>query len=62
MGWKRNLPASAWHARHFWEHYEFGRDKKFLETVAYPYFKEVCHYWEDHLKKLPDGRLVVPNG
>jgi len=62
MGWKWNLPASAWYSRHFWEHYEFGRDKKFLETVAYPYLKEVCHYWEDHLKKLPDGRLVVPNG
>jgi alpha-L-fucosidase 2 len=62
MGWKWNLPASAWYARHFWEHYEFGRDRKFLQTVAYPYLKEVCHYWEDHLKQLPDGRLVVPNG
>jgi alpha-L-fucosidase 2 len=47
MGWKWNLPANAWYARHFWEHYEFGRDKKFLQTVAYPYLKEVCHYWED---------------
>jgi alpha-L-fucosidase len=62
MGWKWNIPASAWYARHFWEHYAFGRDKKFLETVAYPYLKEVCHYWEDHLKTLPDGRLVAPNG
>ena len=62
MGWKWNLPASAWYARHFWEHYEFGRDKKFLKTTAYPFLKEVCHYWEDRLKELPDGRLVVPNG
>jgi alpha-L-fucosidase 2 len=62
MGWKWNLPASAWYARHFWEHYEFGQDKKFLATVAYPFMKEVCQYWEDHLKELPDGRLVVPNG
>jgi alpha-L-fucosidase 2 len=62
MGWKWNLPGSAWYARHFWEHYEFGRDKVFLETVAYPYLKEACHYWEDRLKQLPDGRLVVPNG
>jgi alpha-L-fucosidase 2 len=62
MGWKWNIPASGWYALHFWEHYAFGRDKKYLETVAYPYLKEVCHYWEDHLKELPDGRLVAPEG
>jgi len=62
MGWKWNLPASGWYARHFWEHYAFGQDKKYLEKVAYPYLKEVCHYWEDHLKALPDGRLVAPDG
>jgi len=62
MGWKWNIPASAWYAQHFWEHYAFGRDKEYLKTVAYPYLKEVCHYWEDHLKTLPDGRLVAPNG
>ena len=62
MGWKWNLPASAWYARHFWEHYEYGGDREFLKNVAYPFLKEVCQYWEDHLKALPDGRLVVPNG
>ncbi|MCF7975926.1 MAG: glycoside hydrolase family 95 protein [Phycisphaerae bacterium] len=62
MGWKWNLPASAWYAQHFWEHYAFGQDRPYLETVAYPYLKEVCHYWEDHLKTLPDGRLVAPDG
>ncbi len=62
MGWKWNIPASAWYAQHFWEHYAFGRDKEYLQTVAYPYLKEVCLYWEDHLKTLPDGRLVAPNG
>jgi len=62
MGWKWNIPASAWYAQHFWEHYAFGQDKVFLEEVAYPYLKEVCQYWEDHLKELPDGRLVAPNG
>ena len=61
-GWKWNIPASAWYARHFWEHYAFGGDKEFLAKVAYPYLKEVCHYWEDHLKELPDGRLVAPDG
>lgn len=62
MGWKWNIPASAWYARHLWDHYEFGLDKTYLEKVAYPYLKETCEYWEDHLKELPDGRLVAPNG
>jgi alpha-L-fucosidase 2 len=24
--------------------------------------KEVCQFWQDHLKTLPDGRLVAPQG
>jgi len=62
MGWKWNKPGNAWYAQHFWEHYAFGGDKTYLRKVAYPILKEVCQFWEDHLKALPDGRLVVPNG
>ena len=31
-------------------------------TVAYPMIKEICEFWEDQLKELPDGTLVAPNG
>jgi len=61
-GWRWNIVGSAWHAQHFWEHYAFTQDKEFLRDTAYPFMKQVCHFWEDHLKELPDGRLVVPNG
>jgi alpha-L-fucosidase 2 len=61
-GWKWNKPSSAWYAQHFWEHYAFGRDKEYLRKVAYPMMKEVCEFWEDSLKTLPDGSLVVPMG
>jgi alpha-L-fucosidase 2 len=61
MGWKWDKTANAWYAQHFWEHFAFGRDRKYLETVAYPVLKETCEFWEDHLKRLPDGRLVAPN-
>jgi alpha-L-fucosidase 2 len=61
MGWHWDLPANAWLAQHFWERYAFGGDREWLRADGYPYLKEVCHYWEDHLKALPDGRLVVPN-
>jgi alpha-L-fucosidase 2 len=60
--WKWNPPGSAWYAQHLWEHYAFGRDKKYLRKTAYPVLKEVCQFWEDHLKRRPDGTLVTPDG
>jgi alpha-L-fucosidase 2 len=62
MGWKWDKTANAWYCQHFWEHYAFGQDKNYLREVAYPIIKETVQYWEDQLKALPDGRLVVPNG
>jgi len=60
LGWKWDKTANAWYCLHLWEHYAFGGDKEYLKTVAYPIMKETCEFWEDHLKALPDGRLVVP--
>ena len=57
-----NKAANAWYAQHFWEHYAFTQDKQFLRSVAYPMMKEVCEFWQDTLKKEPDGTLVAPNG
>lgn len=62
LGWQWDKTANAWYCLHLWEHYAFTHDKKFLQTIAYPILKEICQFWEDHLKTLPDGRLVVPNG
>ena len=61
MGWKWDKTANAWYCQHLWEHYAFGQDKDFLRNIAYPILRETCEFWEDHLKALPDGRLVVPN-
>jgi alpha-L-fucosidase 2 len=62
MGWKWNNPANAWYCQHLWEHYAFGGDKEYLKNLAYPILREICEFWEDRLKVLPDGRLVVPMG
>lgn len=62
MGWNWDKTANAWYCLHFWEHYAFTGDKKYLKEVAYPVLKETCEFWEDHLKALPDGTLVVPQG
>src|ERR1019366_6502859 len=52
MGWNWDKTANAWYCLHFWEHYAFTGDKKYLKTVAYPVIKETCEFWEDHLKTL----------
>ncbi|MCM2370291.1 glycoside hydrolase family 95 protein [Aporhodopirellula aestuarii] len=60
--WKWNPPGSAWYAQHLWEHYAFGRDIDYLRETAYPILKEICLFWQDHLKRRPDGTLVTPDG
>lgn len=57
-----NMPGSAWYAQALWEHYAFNQDKAYLKEFAYPIFKEICEFWQDHLKRRPDGSLVAPNG
>lgn len=61
-GWEWNIPASAWYAQHVYEHWAFTNDTTYLKNTALPIFTEICEFWEDHLKTLPDGSLVVPNG
>ncbi|MCF3108192.1 glycoside hydrolase N-terminal domain-containing protein [Niabella sp. CC-SYL272] len=61
-GWEWNIPASAWYAQHVYEHWAFTMDRVYLKNTAYPILKEICNYWEDRLKQLPDGSLVVPDG
>jgi alpha-L-fucosidase 2 len=60
--WKWNPPGSAWYAQHLWEHFAFGRDTAYLRRTAYPVLKEVCQFWDDRLKRRPDGTLVTPDG
>jgi alpha-L-fucosidase 2 len=61
-GWQWNIPASAWYAQHMAWHFAYTQDLEFLRKQGYPMVKEICEFWEDHLKKLSDGTLVAPNG
>lgn len=60
--WEWNTVASAWYAQHLYEHWAFTQDLDYLRTVAHPMIKEICAFWEDHLKEREDGLLVSPNG
>lgn len=58
-GWDWNIPASAWLALHYMEHYAFTEDREFLEKEAWPVFKGVSEFWLDHLVEK-DGKLLAP--
>jgi len=60
--WKWSKGDAAWVAQNLWDHYAFTGDKEYLRTRAYPVMKELCEFWEDHLKELPTGKLVSPDG
>ena len=58
--WKWITPASAWLCQNLWDCYAFTQDKAYLDKL-YPVLREVCTFWEDRLKSLPDGTLVAPD-
>ncbi len=60
--WEWVESGSAWCMQNVWDHYAFTGDKEYLRQLAYPMMKEVCEFWIDRLKALPDGSLVAPNG
>ncbi len=51
--------GGAWLALHYWDHYDYGRDKKFLATRAFPVLKEAALFLLDHLTESPSGQLVT---
>lgn len=62
QGWEWNIPGSAWYARHYYEHAVHSADASFAKDRAYPVLREMCDFWAEHLKALPDGTLVAPDG
>jgi alpha-L-fucosidase 2 len=60
--WKWSKGDAAWVAQNLWDHYAFTGDQEYLRTRLYPILKELCEFWVDHLKALPDGTLVSPDG
>jgi alpha-L-fucosidase 2 len=52
--------AAAWLAQHYYEHYLFSGDEKFLRERAYPLMKGAAEFWVAFLVKDPrDGKLIV---
>lgn len=51
--------AGAWLAQHYFEHFEFYRDRSFLESRAYPVMKQAALFWMDVLIEDPETKLLV---
>ena len=54
--------ASGWLTSHFWEHYLFTGDEKFLLEELYPLLKGAIIFYKDWLVSNKDGYLVTPVG
>ncbi len=51
--------GGAWLSLHFWDHYDFTRDREFLRTRAYPVLKEAAEFFLDYMVPDRDGKLVT---
>jgi len=66
--------GAAWLSLHFWDRYDYTRDRKFLATRAYPVLKEAAEFLLDfHVddgkgrlvsgpSSSPENRFKLPNG
>jgi alpha-L-fucosidase 2 len=51
--------GGAWLSLHFWDHYDFSRDERFLRERAYPVLKEAAEFLLDLLVDDGHGHLVT---
>ena len=51
--------GSGWLAQHFWEHYAFTGDAKFLKERTYPVLKEAAEFYLDFLVEYPRTKFLV---
>lgn len=54
--------AAGWLVSHFWEHYLFTGDEKFLREETYPLLRGAVLFYKDWLVPNRDGYLVTPVG
>jgi alpha-L-fucosidase 2 len=53
------VSGGAWLAQHFWEHYQFSKDEKFLREEAYPIMKKAAEFFDDFLVKDPKTGWLI---
>ena len=57
--WANWAQGGNWLCQHLWEHYQFTKDKQFLQQTAYPLMKGAATFCLGWLVEDKDGYLVV---
>ncbi len=52
--------VSAWLAQHFYLHWQYSRDEKFLAERAYPWIKETAVFLDKLAERTPEGKRKLP--
>ncbi|MBE6883589.1 MAG: hypothetical protein E7487_03175 [Ruminococcaceae bacterium] len=60
-GWAVWIGAAPWLAMHFWERWEYSRDRSFLAEHAYPFIKAIAEFYEDYLVDVNGTLQIVPS-
>jgi alpha-L-fucosidase 2 len=58
--WGMWVAGGGWTSQHLWEHYLYGGDKTFLESV-YPILKGAATFYVDYLVEHPEHKWLVVN-
>ncbi len=57
--WANWPMGGAWLCQHLWEHYQFGGDREFLASTAYPVMRGAAEFLLDFLIEDPTGSLTT---
>ena len=51
--------GAAWLSLHYWDHYDYTRDRRFLQQRAYPVMKEAAQFLIEYLVDDGQGHLIT---
>ncbi len=57
--WGCSVGAGGWMMQHYWEHYAFTNDLKFLEQRAFPAISQVAQFYSDWLITDPRDNTLI---
>lgn len=59
--WSHSATTAAWLAHHFYLHWRYSADRRFLRERVYPYLKDVAVFVEAITEERdPDGKRMLP--
>lgn len=57
--WGVSFGAGGWMMQHYWYHYQFTQDEKFLRERAYPAMEQVALFYSDWLVEDPRDETLI---